>query len=90
MGDVDERDAHLLLERRELELQRLAQLGVEGAERLVEQEHPGPQHEGPGEGHPLLLPARQLVRLALLEAGEPHQLQRLADARRWSRPWSRP
>ena len=37
--DVDERDAELALERLEEDLHLLAQLQVERAERLVEQEH---------------------------------------------------
>jgi hypothetical protein len=41
VGHVDERDPDLLLEGLELELHLLAQLQVEGAERLVEQEHGG-------------------------------------------------
>ena len=41
--DVDERDADLLLQRLQLDLQRLAELGVQSAERLVEQEHRGVQ-----------------------------------------------
>ena len=38
VGDVDERDAHLALDALELELHRLAELEVERAEGLVEQE----------------------------------------------------
>ena len=38
---VDERHADRLLDRLELELQVLAQLGVQGAQRLVEEQHPG-------------------------------------------------
>ena len=41
VGDVDERDAHLLVEGRAAPLERLAELGVERAERFVEQQHPG-------------------------------------------------
>jgi hypothetical protein len=82
MGDVDERDPDLLLKGLELDLQCLSQLGIEGPQGLVEQEDGRIQHQRPRERHTLLLPTRELVRLALLEALEPHQGQRLADHRR--------
>ena len=69
-------------ERLELDLQILAQAGVERAERLVEQEDARPQHEGAGQGDALLLTARELPGLALLEAGQLHQRERLADGLR--------
>ena len=64
MGHEDERDADLALDALELDLHLLAQLEVQGAERLVEQQHLGPVDEGPGEGDALPLPAGQLGRLA--------------------------
>ena len=70
----------LALQTGQLELQLLAQLGVERAERLVEQQHPRAQHERPGECHALLLTARQLVRLALGELLEAHETQCLGRA----------
>ena len=60
--DVDERDADLALQRAQLELQLLAQLRVERAERLVEQQHPRVEHERAGQRHALLLAAGQLGR----------------------------
>ena len=42
---------------RQLELEPLAKLQVEGAERLVQQEHGRPHHERPRHGDALLLPA---------------------------------
>ena len=66
------------LQRCQLCPQVFAQLGVEGAERLVEEQHPGPQHQRPGQGHPLLLAARELAGTAPGQAGEPDELQRLA------------
>ena len=68
----------------------LAELEVEGAERLVEEQHVGPVDERPGQRHPLLLAAGQLVRLALLVAGEMDELERLADAPVGSRALSTP
>ena len=78
VGHVDERDPDLGLDPLELELEALAELEVERPEGLVEEEHVGAVDEGPGEGDPLLLAARQLVRLALLVAGQVDELERLA------------
>ena len=62
MGDEHERDADVALERLELDLHLLAQLEVEGAERLVEEQHLGVVDERPGERDPLALAAAELVR----------------------------
>ena len=80
MSHVDERDADLALHRAQFQLQLLAQLGVQGAERLVEQQHPRAQYQGPGQRDALLLAAGQLCRAPLREVAHPDQLQRLADA----------
>ena len=61
VGDEDERDAHLALDRAQLDLHLLAELEVERAEWLVEQQHPRLVDERSGERHPLALPAGQLV-----------------------------
>ena len=53
--------------------QLLAHPGVERAEGLVEQEHLGLDGEGPGEGHALALPARELARVAVGQPVELHQ-----------------
>ena len=82
MGDVDERDPDLLLDRLQLDLHLLAELQVEGAERLVEQEHPRPVDERPGKRDPLPLAAGELARLAPLVAAQADHLERLADAPR--------
>ena len=79
--DVEERDADLALDRLELHLHLLAQLEVERAERLVEQQHGGPVDERAGERDALALAARELVRLRRLAPGQPHQLERLGHAR---------
>ena len=80
VGDVHERDADVAVQGTQFDLQRLAQLGVEGAEWLVEQQHLGSQHEGPGQGDALLLTAGQLMSLAALETVESHQLECIADS----------
>ena len=79
MRHVDERDADLLLDRLELDLERLPELRVEGAQRLVEQEDGGIQDQRPREGDPLLLAAGELIRPALLVAGQTDELERATD-----------
>ena len=79
--DVDERRADVAVDLRELDLQPLAQLQVERAERLVEQEHGGPVDERPCHRDALLLPARELAGKALAEALEPDERERLLDPR---------
>ena len=64
MGDEDERRPDLAVDPRQLGLHVLAELEVERAERLVEQEHRRSLGEGAGEGHPLLLAAGHLGRAA--------------------------
>ena len=68
------------LQRGQVVLQLLAQLGVERAERLVEQQHRRLQDQRPGQRHALLLAARQLRRPPLLEPAEAHELDRPPDA----------
>ena len=62
----------------QLELHLLAQLEVERAERLVEQEHARLVDERARERDALLLAAGELRRLALLEARELDELEHLA------------
>ena len=84
VGDVDEGDPDLALDRLQLDLHLLAELQVQGAERLVEQQHLGPVDERPGQRDPLALPAGELVGPrggALVQVDE---LERLGDAARIS------
>ena len=74
MRDVDERDADLALQALQLDLHLLAQLQVERAERLVEQQHRRPVHERTRQRDALALPAAELARPAVLEAGERHHV----------------
>ena len=80
VGDVDEGDADLALDRLQLQLHLLAQLQVEGAERLVEQQHLGPVDDRPRQRHPLALATGELARPAPGVVGQPHHLQRLVAA----------
>ena len=81
-----------MLDRLQLELHLAAELEVEGAERLVEQEDLRLVHERAGERDALLLAARELARLALLHALEVDELQDLAHPAgelRPRTPWRR-
>ena len=75
VGDVDEGDPDLALDPLQLELQALAQLQVEGAERLVEQQHLRQVDQRPGQRDPLLHAARELVRAPVDLAREPDPLE---------------
>ena len=59
-----------------------ARLGVELARGLVREEELGPVGERPGDGDPLLLAARQLVRPVAGPRVEPDELQQLRDPAR--------
>ena len=71
----------------DLELHLLAQLLIQRPQGLVHQHQPGPEHQGAGQRHTLLLAARELVRPAVLETRELHNLQDRrhlrADLRLW-------
>ena len=78
VGHVHERDPDLALELLELELHVVAERAVQGAQRLVQEQHAGMVDQGPGERDALLLATRQLPRPPPLVAGQPDELQRLA------------
>src|SRR3989449_5954162 len=54
-------------------------VGIQVAERLVQEQDDGFGGERAGERHPLLLAAGELVRVAVLEARESNEVQRLSD-----------
>jgi hypothetical protein len=62
-----------------LDLDLLAQLAIQRAQRLVEQHDLGLEDEGAGEGDPLLLSAGQLARPSPLEAREADETQGFLD-----------
>ena len=64
----------------QLELHLLAQLEVERAERLVEQQRGRAVDERAGERDPLLLAAGELAGTPALEPFEAHGAEHLADA----------
>jgi len=78
----DEGDAGLELQPLELDLHLLAQLEVEGGERLVEQQHLGARRQRPGQRHALLLAPRQLAAAPVGERLHAHQRQHLAHCGR--------
>ncbi|MNY27259.1 hypothetical protein D3C86_1611560 [compost metagenome] len=80
MRDDDEGQAEFLLQVHQFELGFLAQLLVERAERLVQQQHFRPLGERTRQCNALALTAGKLVRLALGKFFELHQLEHLADA----------
>ncbi len=79
--DEDEGEAERALQILQLALHLLAQLEVERAERLVEQQHLGPHHQRAGERDALALAAGELRRAAPLHAGELDHGERLAGQR---------
>ena len=86
VGHEHEGDADLALDLLELELHLAAQLEVEGAERLVEQQHLRPVDQGPGEGDALPLAAGELGRPARSRIPEPDGRQRRLGALAALRP----
>ena len=77
VGDQDGGDAELPLDLPQVAPELGADLDVERAERLVEQQHRGLVGEGAGEGDPLLLAAGELVGVAVAEAAEAHAVEQL-------------
>ena len=79
VGDEDEGDADLLLNVLELLLHLLAQLQVERAERLVEQQHARLVDERAGDGDALLLTAGELGHVAVGVVLKAYQTQHTHD-----------
>ena len=78
VGDEDDGDAEVALEATHLLLEVGAHEGVDGAERLVHQDHVGAAGQRAGHADPLLLPPGELGGVApRLVGGEPHLLDRL-------------
>ena len=72
----------------ELDLHLLAELEVERAERLVEQQHLRPVHQRPRERDALPLATRQLARPAPLVAFRRTIRSASVDRARRARPWA--
>ena len=67
MGHDHEGDPDLGLDGLELDLHLQAELAVQRPQRLVQQQHPGAVDQGPGQGDPLALAARELGGSAVAE-----------------------
>jgi len=57
----------------------MAEVLVEGSQRLIEKEQRRVVHDGAGKGHALLLSARELPGEAVLKPGELHQGDHVLD-----------
>ncbi len=79
VGDEDGGDPGLVMHPAQPVAQLLAHLGVQGAERLVQQEHARLDGQGAGQGHALLLAAGQLGRIALAQALQLDQREQFLD-----------
>ncbi len=79
MGDVHEGDADLGLDALEFQLHLAAQLEVEGAQRLVEEQHLGVVDQRAGDRDALLLAAGELLRLAAGHRAELDEVEHLLD-----------
>jgi hypothetical protein len=86
VGDVDDRGAGLAVEPLDLDLHVVAQLLVEGAQRLVHEDDRGLVDEGAGERDALLLPAGQLPGEARRQVVELHHGEGVANPRLDLRP----
>ena len=77
MGDEDGGDAEFLLDGPDLVAQADPDLGVERREWFVQKKHPRFDGQRPGQGHPLLLPSRHLVREVAFLAGQADEVEHL-------------
>ena len=77
VGDVDEGDARGSLDLLQLALHILAELEVQGSQRLVQEQNAGMVDQGAGDGHTLLLTAREGGDAATLKALEVDHSQHL-------------
>ncbi len=80
VGDEHEGDAELALQRLQLDLHLFAQLQVERAERLVEQQHLRLVDQRARQRHALALAARELRRPPVADAGQLDQLEQFVGA----------
>src|SRR5207253_11166436 len=73
------RDLELVVQAPDLVAHLLAQVGVEVAEWLVEQQDVGLHHDGAGQRHALLLAARELGRVAVAQVTHAHHVEDAVD-----------
>lgn len=77
VGDQHRGHVHLVVQPAQPGAQVLAHLGVQRAERLVEQQHLRVDGQRPRQRHPLPLPTGQLVGVAALKTAQPHHFQQI-------------
>ena len=87
VGDEDRGQLHVVVQPAQPAAQFLAHLGVERAERLVEQQHARLDRERARQRHALALAAGELAGIAVAQALELHQAQQLVDLRVDLAPW---
>src|SRR5215210_517043 len=75
VGDQDRRDVDIIVQPAKPGSELLAHAGVEGADRLVEEEDLRLDGEGSGQGHPLALASRELRGITVGEAFELNQFE---------------
>src|SRR6185437_6771332 len=80
VGHVNERRTDIAVDLRKLELQPLAELEIERAERLVEEQDGRAVYEGAGDGDALLLSSRQRPGKPVAELLEADKTERLLDS----------
>ena len=86
VGDEHEGGGELALDRFQLDLELAAELQVERAQRLVEQQDGGLQRQRPRQRHALLLAAGELADAAPLEARQADEAQEASRRGRRSPP----
>ena len=79
VGDKDGGNVQLLLDAADLHLQTLAQLGINGAQRLIQQQNFWPGDDGAGQCHTLLLAAGKLGRVGVGLVLQAHHGQSFGD-----------
>ena len=79
VGDIYKRDAHLLLDTFQFVLHILTQTQIQRAQRLVQQQHLRPVHQGTGNRHTLLLTTGELVDTPAVKALQADDLQHFTD-----------
>ncbi len=78
VGDQHRGDMHLVVQAAQPGTQLFAHLGIECAERLVEQQHLRIDRQRPGQRHPLSLPTGELIGVAALKSARPTTCSRLS------------
>ena len=80
VGDEQRRDPEIGLDAADLVAQARSNLGVERAQRLIEQQHRRFDRQRPRQRHPLLLAARELMRVLRRLVGELNEFEDVGDA----------